>query len=306
MKISRREVLKLSAAAGAAMALGPQHILAQSNDIILKKIPSSGEGIPPIGIGTNRYGVSESEEERAPLRDTLRRFAELGGKVIDTAPVYRTSEAVLGDLISELGIRDQLFLATKTDMRGTVQGAASYQASLDRLQTEKVEVMMVHNLMNAESELAAMREWQQDGRIKYIGMTTSQARQFEDMEKLMLAQEMDIVQLNYSIDDREAANRLLPLAADRGIAVMVNLPFGRGNLFEKAGDSALPDYAAEFDCHTWGQFFLKYIVSHPAITVAIPGTRKVSHVEDNFGAAMGRLPDADLRKRMEETFDAMG
>lgn len=305
MRITRREVLKAGAAAGAAMALGPQNILAQSSDIILKKIPSSGEGIPPVGIGTNRYGVSDSEEERAPLRATLQRFVELGGKVIDTAPVYRTSESVLGDLISELGIRDQLFLATKTDMRGSVQGADSYQASLDRLQMDKVEVMMVHNLMNATSELAAMRDWQQDGRIKYIGMTTSRAQQFEDMEKLMKAEEMDFVQLNYSIDDREAAKRLLPLAAERGMAVMVNLPFGRGNLFEKAGDSALPDYAAEFDCHSWGQFFLKYIVSHPSVTVAIPGTRKVHHIEDNFGAAMGRLPGADLRKRMEETFDAM-
>ena len=305
MKISRRDVLKVSAAAGAAAALGPRYILAQSGRVILKAIPSSGEGIPPVGIGTNRYGVGESEDERAPLRDTIKRFVELGGRVIDTAPVYRTSEAVLGDLISGLGIRDSLFLATKTDMRGSVQGADSYQASLNNLKTDRLDVVMVHNLVNAGSELASLREWQQDGRIKYVGITTSQARQFEDMEKLMTSEKLDFVQLNYSIDDREAANRLLPLAADRGIAVMVNLPFGRGNLFEKTSGIELPDYAAEFDCHSWGQFFLKYIVSHPSVTVAIPGTRKVSHVEDNFGAAMGGLPDAGLRSRMEQTFDAM-
>jgi len=303
MKVTRRDILKLSAAAGAVMAIGPQRLFAQSKTLILKKIPSSGEGIPPIGIGTNRYGVGTSEEERAPLRATLKKFQQLGGRLIDTAPMYGNSEAVLGDLISELGIRNRLFLATKTDMRGMVHGSASYQASLDRLKTDKVELMQVHNLVNPASELAAMREWQQEGKIKYIGITTSQARQFGDMEKLMSAEKLDFVQLNYSLDDREADKRLLPLAADRGIAVLVNLPFGRGSLFRKTSNQALPDWAAEFDCDSWGQFFLKYIVSHPAVTCAIPGTRKEEHVNDNFAAAMGRLPDADLRKRQEQFFD---
>lgn len=305
MKITRREILKLSAATGAAMSLGPQYLFAQSKPLILKKIPSSGEGIPPIGIGTNRYGVGTSEDERAPLRATLKKFAELGGRLIDTAPVYRTSEAVLGDLISELGIRDNLFLATKTDMRGNTAGSDSYQASMDRLKMDKIEVMMVHNLVNAKSEFAAMREWQKDGRIKYIGITTSRANQFADMEKLMSSESMDFVQLNYSLGDREAEKRLLPLAADKGIAVMVNVPFGRGRLFGKTGDKPLPDWAAEFDCESWGQFFLKYIVSHPAVTAAIPGTRKEHHVVDNFGAALGKLPDADLRKRQEQFFDSL-
>ncbi|OGT83302.1 MAG: hypothetical protein A3G96_06070 [Gammaproteobacteria bacterium RIFCSPLOWO2_12_FULL_52_10] len=302
MKISRREILKLGAAAGAAMTLGTPELFAQAQPLILKKIPTSGEGIPPIGIGTNRYGVGMTETERAPLRATLKKFAELGGKLIDTAPAYGSSEAVLGDLIAELGIRDQLFLATKTDMRGSLTGSASYQASLGRLQTDKVEVMQVHNLLNATSELAAMREWQQSGKIKYIGITTSQANQFADMEKLMSSEQMDFVQLNYSLDDREAEQRLLPLALDRGIAVIVNLPFGRGSLFQKTGAKPLPDWAAEFDCASWGQFFLKYIVSHPAITCAIPGTRAEHHAIDNFGAALGRLPDADLRKRQEAYF----
>lgn len=302
MQISRREILKLGAAAGAAMTLGTPELFAQAQPLILKKIPASGEGIPPIGIGTNRFGVGAAETERAPLRATLKKFAELGGKLIDTAPAYGSSEAVLGDLIAELGIRDQLFLATKTDMRGMVKGSASFQASLERLKTDKVEVMQVHNLVNAASELAAMREWQQDGRIKYIGITTSQAGQFADTEKLMSSEQMDFVQLNYSLDDREAEKRLLPLALDRGIAVIVNLPFGRGSLFAKAGANPLPEWAAEFDCASWGQFFLKYIVSHPAITCAIPGTRAEHHAIDNFGAALGRLPDADLRKRQEEYF----
>jgi aryl-alcohol dehydrogenase-like predicted oxidoreductase len=305
MKISRRELLKLSATAGAAMTLSPQSLFAQSRPLILKQIPSSGEGIPPIGIGTNRYGVGATEAERAPLRATLKKFAELGGKLIDTAPVYGTSETVLGDLIAELGVRDQLFLATKSDMRGSVSGAASYQASLDRLKTDKVELMQVHNMVNAASELAVMREWQQAGKIKYIGVTTSSVNQFADLEKLMASEKLDFVQLNYSLDDREAEKKLLPLALDQGIAVIVNLPFGRGSLFRKTGDKPLPDWAAEFDCETWGQFFLKYIVSHPAITCAIPGTRAEHHAVDNFGAALGRLPDAGLRKRQKAFFDSM-
>ena len=301
MKIDRRNILKLGVAA-TALKLLPVPLFAQSQSLILKKIPSSGEMIPPVGIGTNRYGVGTTEAERAPLRATLKKFAELGGKLIDTAPAYGSSEAVLGDLIQELGIRERLFLATKTDMRGAVTGAASFQSSLDRLKSGKIELMQVHNLLNAASELAAMREWQQAGKIKYIGITTSQAQQFDDMERLMKGETMDFVQLNYSLEDREAEKRLLPLARDRGIAVIVNLPFGRGRLFAKAGSKPLPDWAAEFDCASWSQFFLKYIVSHPAITCAIPGTRAEQHAVDNFGAALGKLPDAAMRKRQETYF----
>ena len=305
MKITRRDILKLGAVAGAAVTLGPQQLFAQSKALILKKIPSSSEAIPPIGIGTNRYGVGTSEYERAPLRATLKKFQELGGKLIDTAPMYGSSEAVLGDLISELGIRKQLFLATKTDMFGRLHGGDSYQQSLDRLKTDKVDLMQVHNLANTANELAAMREWQQAGKIKYIGVTTSQARQFADMEKVMNAEKLDFVQLNYSLDDREAAERLLPLALDRGMAVLVNLPFGRGRLFKMTANQQLPGWAADFDCESWGQFFLKYIISHPAVTCAIPGTRKVKHAIDNFGAAMGRLPDAAQRKQQEQFFDSL-
>ena len=305
MKVRRRDILKLGVAAAAAMTPGLQSVFAGTRPSILKKIPSSGEMIPPVGIGTNRYGVGASPQDRAPLRATLKKFVELGGSLIDTAPVYGNSEEVLGDLIAEEGIRDQLFLATKTDMRGRVTGADSYQESLDRLQTDRVELMQVHNLLNAEQELAAMREWKQAGQIKYIGITTSRSTQFAEMERFMSTEPMDFVQLNYSLDDRTAAERLLPLAADRGIAVMVNLPFGRGSLFSKSSNRPLPEWAAEIDCASWGQFFLKYIISHPAITCAIPGTRKEHHVIDNLGAASGRLPDKGLRKRQEQFFDTL-
>jgi aryl-alcohol dehydrogenase-like predicted oxidoreductase len=273
----------------------------------LKTIPSSGERIPPIGIGTNRYGVGQSQEERRPLRETMARFVELGGKVMDTASIYGTSEVVIGDLAAELGIRDRLFLATKTDIRGQVRGETGLQNAMQRLRTDVIDVMLVHNLVNAETEIPVMREWQRQGRIRYIGASISTHDQFEQMEQFMRGNDVQVVQFNYSLGDRLAAERLLPLAADRGIGVMINIPFGggRSSLFDAVEGRELPEWAAEFDCASWGQFFLKYIISHPAVTVAIPGMRQVRHVDDNFGAALGRLPDAQQRRRQEEFFDSL-
>jgi len=307
MTITRRQALEAGAALGAVAAFGSGTAAAQSGQLIQKRIPKSGEMLPPIGIGTNRYGVGTSEEERAPLRDTMARFVELGGKVMDTAMVYGTSEAVIGDLSLELGIRDKLFLATKTDIRGQLRGEAGLQQAFTRLKADTIDAMLVHNLVNAETELPVMREWQQQGKFKYIGASISTHDQFDQMERFMRDNDVEIVQFNYSIGDRLAAERLLPTVTDRGIAVMINVPFGGGrdSVFDVVEGKELPDFAAEFDAATWGQFFLKYIVSHPAVTVAIPGTRRVEHVNDNFGAAFGRLPDAELRRRQEEYFDSL-
>ncbi len=305
MPISRRGALK--AGAGAAVALSTPSVFAQSGSMVLKTIPSSGEMIPPVGIGTNRYGVGESEEERAPLRATMARFVELGGAVMDTAAVYGTSEVVIGDIAAELGIRDDLFLATKTDIRGQVRGEEGLQNATERLRTDVLDVMLVHNFTNAATELPVMREWQQAGRIRYIGASTSTADQHEQMEQLMLNEDVQIVQFNYSLGDRAAADRLLPLAADQGIGVMINVPFGggRNSLFDVVEGHELPEWAAEFDCRSWAQFFLKYIIAHPAVTCAIPGTTQVRHVEDNVGAMMGRLPDDAERRRQEQLFDSL-
>ena len=305
MKMTRRALIELGAGAGVAASLSTEALLAQDGALVQKTIPKTGEQIPPIGIGTNRYGVGASEEERAPLKATLKLFAELGGKVIDTAAVYGTSETVIGDLVRELSIRDRLFFATKTDLRGQMSGAAGLQQRLERMQTETMDLMQVHNLVDVASELALMREWKAEGRIRYIGATVSTENQYADMARVMETEDMDFVQFNYSLDDRGAEERLLPLALDRGLAVLVNLPFGRGDLFEKVEGRALPDWAAEIDCASWGQFFLKYIISHPAVTAAIPGTRQERHVIDNLGAARGRLPDATLRRRQEELFDSL-
>jgi aryl-alcohol dehydrogenase-like predicted oxidoreductase len=305
MAITRRTVLEIGAGTGAAAALGVGPLMAQDGPLVMKTIPKSGEQIPPIGIGTNRYGVGASEEERAPLRATLKLFAELGGKIIDTAAVYGTAESVIGDLVTELGIRNDLFFATKTDLRGQTSGAAGLQQRLDRMRTQTMDLMQVHNLVDVANELAIMREWKQEGRIRYIGATISTANQHDAMARVMETEEMDFVQFNYSLDDRSAAARLLPLAADRGLAVLLNLPFGRGDLFDKVEGLELPDWAADFGSTSWGQFFLKYIISHPAVTAAIPGTRQERHVIDNLGAARGRLPDADFRRRQEQFFDAL-
>jgi aryl-alcohol dehydrogenase-like predicted oxidoreductase len=307
MPIERRDLLKAGIATGIAAALEARVGLAQGRELNLKRIPASGEMIPPIGIGTNRYGVGQSEDERAPLRATMARFVELGGKVMDTASIYGTSEVVIGDIAEQLGIRDDLFLATKTDIRGQVRGATGLENAMRRLKTE-IDVMLVHNLVNAATEVPVMREWQQEGRIRYIGASISTPDQFDQMERFMRDNDVQVVQFNYSLGDRLAAERLLPTAADRGIAVMINVPFGgggRSSLFDVVEGRDLPDWAAEIDCTSWSQFFLKYIVSHPAVTCAIPGTRRVEYVDDNFGAALGRMPDAAFRRRQEQFFDGI-
>jgi aryl-alcohol dehydrogenase-like predicted oxidoreductase len=305
--MTRRQALEAGAALGAMAAFGAGSATAQSGQLIQKRIPKSGEMLPPIGIGTNQYGVGTSEEERAPLRDTMARFVEMGGKVMDTAMIYGTSEAVIGDLAEGLNIRDKLFLATKTDIRGQNVGAAGLQQALTRLKTDMIDAMLVHNLVAVESALPLMRDWQQEGKFRYIGASISTPNQFEQMEQFMRSNDVEIVQFNYSLGDRLAAERLLPTAADRGIAVMINVPFGggRNSILDVLEGKELPDFAAEFDATTWPQFCLKYIISHPAVTVAIPGTRRPHYVPDNFGASFGRLPDASLRRRQEEFFDSV-
>jgi aryl-alcohol dehydrogenase-like predicted oxidoreductase len=306
MRLSRREFTKAGLSAGVVLAVGGQDVLAKPADLIRKAVPSSGEMIPVIGLGTNRYGVDVSEAARAPLRAALKRFHELGGTLIDTAPMYRSSELVLGDLMSELGIREELFVATKVDRTGGRDDSdAQMIDSTVKLQTKTFDLMQVHNLRGWKESLPLMREWKQEGRIRYIGITTSRGSQYEDFEKVMRQEELDFIQVNYSLEQRESAERLLPLAADKGIGVILNRAFGGGRIFDKVGDQPLPDWAREFDCTSWAQFLLKYAVSHPAATVAIPGMTKAHHVDDNIGAARGRLPTAEERKLQEDFYDSL-
>jgi len=302
--INRRELIKTGLALGAAIVVPHGSLRAQSQGLIQKKIPSSGESVPVIGIGTaRRYSAGPGTPERAELKAVVREFAAAGGRVVDTAPSYGAAETVVGDLVSELGVRESLFIATKVRARDRQSVMEQIENSFRRLKTQRIDCIQVHNLVNTAATLAILREVKQAGRIRYVGMTTSFEGQHAEFADTMAREQLDFIQINYAIDDRAAAHRILPLAAERAIAVLVNLPLGRGRLFREVQNRPLPAWAAEFDCHSWAQFFLKYIVSHPAVTCAIPGTARTKYVADNLGAARGALPDAAMRKRMEAFID---
>jgi aryl-alcohol dehydrogenase-like predicted oxidoreductase len=308
MQISRRHFLKTSAGIGATMLLPQNLATAQSEPLLQKKIPSSGEMIPIIGLGTaRRYEEVKTEAEKIPLRETILKFKEVGLKVIDSSPSYGTAEAVVGEIVDGLKIRDSLFLATKVSLReiGREQGIAQIEQSFKKLRTNKIDLIAVHNLRDTQVQLRTLREMKQAGRIRYVGITTSFDNQYGEFERTMKNETLDFIQVDYALDNRDAGERIIPLAADRGMAVMINLPFGRGRLFNAVQGKKLPQWASEFDCASWAQFFLKYIVSHPAITCAVPGMAKAEYVTDNVGAARGRLPDAAMRRHMEQFIDAI-
>jgi aryl-alcohol dehydrogenase-like predicted oxidoreductase len=306
MMFSRRDVMAGLAGAGAASLL-PADLLAQTSaPLIQRKIPSSGETLPPIGLGTaRRYEAVKSAAELAPLRDTVRQFKLSGGTVIDSSPTYGTAEQVIGDLADELKIRDSLFLATKVSIAGREAGVQQIEQSFKRYKTSKIDLIAVHNLRDTDIHLKTLRDLKQAGRIRYVGITTSFENQYADFEAVVKRETLDFIQIDYALDNRNAHDRIIPLAADRGMAVMINLPFGRGRLFSAVQGKPLPDWAAEFDCKTWPQFFLKYIVGNEAVTCAVPGMAKIEYVDDNLAAARGRLPDAAMRKRMEAFIDGV-
>jgi diketogulonate reductase-like aldo/keto reductase len=275
--------------------------------LITKTIPGSGEKLPVIGIGTNNYNVS-APDEIAARRAVLERMPQLGGAVVDTAPLYGSSESVIGDLVVSLGNRQHLFLATKVLASDASAGRASLEESLRRLRTTRVDLMQVHNLVGVEVMLPVLQEWKQAGKVRYVGITTSNPAEHPRMLDYMRRYPLDFIQVDYSIGNRVAGEQVLPLAQERHMAVIANVPFGgrRGAnaVFAQVAGRKLPDWAAEIDVATWGQFFLKYVVSHPAITCAVPGTTQLGHLEDNQHAARGRLPDAAMRQRMEQLWDA--
>jgi aryl-alcohol dehydrogenase-like predicted oxidoreductase len=314
-RLSRRELVQFGALAGAASLIGPvfsaraEEAAATSAraGAITRAIPSSGEKLPVIGLGTNNYSPT-TPEERAARREVLERMPELGGTVVDTAPGYRQSETVLGELMAEIGNRQRFFLATKvTAPEGDAKrGAAMIEESFRRLRTDRFDLMQVHNLDGVDVMMPALLEGKKAGRFRYIGITTSNTEAHGRMAEYMRAHPLDFIQVDYSIDNRAAAERVLPLAQERRIAVLVNMPLGGrrdGNLLRRLGDKPLPPWAAEIDATSWAQALLKYVVSHPAVTCAIPGTTKLTHLTDNQAAGRGRLPDAALRKRMEQWWE---
>ena len=289
-----------------AAALGSMRLSgAASSDVAKRAIPSTGEEIPIIGLGTNRYGVGGSEAERAPLRESLERFRAWGGGMIDTAPMYRTSESVLGDLIDQVGMRKDVFLATKVDKNSAESARTQMLSSLEKLKSGTVDLMQIHNLRGWQTSLPLLNEWKEAGRVRYTGITTSRSSQYDELEKILSEHDFDFVQLNYSLEQRESAERLMPLAADRGIGVIINRAFGGGRLFRAVATKEIPEWAKEFGCESWAQFLLKYALSHPAATVAIPGMTKARHVDDNFAAATTRMPTTEERKLQETFFDEL-
>ena len=305
MTITRREFTQGLVGASAVTLLQGVDANAKT-PLRMKAIPRTGERIPVVGIGTNRYGVGNDDELRAPLKAALKAFHASGGRVIDTAPGYRTSEIVLGEITSELGIVDDLFMATKVDVEGKSAAADRMQRSFERLDRPVMDLMQVHNFTGWQEALAVMSDWRDEGKIRYIGVTTSRERQYDVMETVMKSHELDFIQINYSlVNQRTAADRLLPLAADRGIAVLINRPFGGGRVFNTLAKATMPEWAGNFGASSWGQFLLKYVLSHPAVTCAIPGMTKERHVLDNLGAALGRLPSTKERRQMETFFDGI-
>ena len=305
MTISRRKMLTISAGAGAGLLLNELPAFAQQQPQLMRAIPSSGEMIPAVGLGSARtFNAGPPSPEWVPLGDVVRLFHEMGGRFFDTAPSYGTSEQVAGQIAQEIGIHNDLFFATKISTRGGLDvGIAQQEESFRDWGREVIDLNQVHNLQDTAIHLRTIRQAKEEGRTRYVGVTTSFGRQYEQMEQVLRSEELDFFQVNYSLGEREAADRLLPLAQDRGIGVIVNELFNVGRLFGAVSGRELPDWAAEFDCRSWGQFFLKYILSHPAVTVIIPATGDPEHLVDNMGAGIGRLPDERTRRRMEEMFD---
>jgi diketogulonate reductase-like aldo/keto reductase len=293
--LSRRKWLQLVS----ALSLGAASGVTAAATPVRRAIPRGGEPLPVIGLGTwQTFDVGASASERAGLKDVLREFVALGGKVVDSSPMYGESERVVGDLTAELGLRDKLFLATKVWTGGRDAGIQQMQESFKLLRAERLDLLQVHNLLDWRTHIATLRKWKEQGKVRYIGVTHYTEGAYDDLERVLKSEELDFVQLNYSIAERDAEKRLLPLAAERRIGVIVNRPFAKAALFSKVRGKELPPWAAEIGCATWAQFFLKFVVSHPAVTCAIPATSKVKHLRDNMQAGVGFLPDQTMRERM--------
>jgi diketogulonate reductase-like aldo/keto reductase len=291
--------------AGVALAASPALTFAEETAMLTRPIPSSGEQLPVIGLGTyNVFDVESSEAELAPRRAIVNLMIEKGARLIDSSPMYNRAEKVVGDIVSQDALRDKLFLATKVWTNGKASGERQMQASADLIQAGVIDLMQVHNLQDLDVQMQTIREWQQQDRIRYNGITDYRASALGELEAAMRKHRPQFIQINYSMGETEAERRVLPLATELGIAVLVNRPFMAGSLFRAVRGRSLPDWAAPFAA-SWGQFFLKFIVSHTAITAAIPATSNVQHMTDNLGAGFGEVPDSAMRLKMADFFASL-
>lgn len=306
MNPPRRRVLQLIAGGAVLTAMNKKKAIAQSSAFLTRPIPRSGEMLPTVGVGTwQTFDVGVEAAERAELKEVLRLLVEGGGSVVDSSPMYGEAERVVGDLSTELRLREKLFFATKVWTRGRDAGIRQMESSLKLMRTRRMDLMQVHNLADVGVHAKTLRDWKEAGRIRYIGITHYHSGAHSELEQLVRSREWDFAQFNYSMAEREAEVRLLPACAEAGVAVIANRPFSMGALFPRVRGKELPTWAAEFDCSSWAQFFLKYILSHPAVTCAIPGTSRVAHLKDNLQGGIGRLPDAKMRRRMVEHLERL-
>jgi aryl-alcohol dehydrogenase-like predicted oxidoreductase len=287
----------------AGMVLAGPHALAavppNGKRMATRTIPKTGESLPVVGVGTwQTFDVGPKAPERKELVDVLRLLVKHGGSVIDSSPMYGQAERVVGDLTSDIGSRDRFFFATKVWTSGREAGIRQMEQSFRLMRTERMDLMQVHNLLDVQTHLATMREWQAAGRIRYLGITHYHAGAYRELERLARTKQFDFAQFNLSMAERDAEERLLAACAESGVAVIANRPFAEASLFGRVRGKPLPAWAVEIDCTSWAQFFLKWILGHPEVTCVIPGTRRVEHLEDNVQAGSGRLPDAGMRKRM--------
>lgn len=306
--ITRREYLKLMAASGLTLALNPKLALAQDGQrqLITREIPGTGEHLPVVGLGSSAsFSRLAGQGDVAGLREVLEAFVKHGGSVFDTAPSYGKAEQMAAGIARDSGLADKLFWATKVNVAGRGGGSAKPAAaraqieqSFEWLGKPAMDLIQVHNLGDVPTQLSLLKEYRETGRLRYIGVTTTFAGQYEELERIMRAEDLDFIGVDYAIDHRVMEERIFPLAQERGIGVLAYQPFGRSRLWQKVEGHALPDWVAEYDIATWGQFFLKFVIAHPAVTAATPATSRVRHVVDNLGAATGRLPDAEARRRM--------
>jgi aryl-alcohol dehydrogenase-like predicted oxidoreductase len=294
---SRRSVLAAGLAVSASWLVGR----AQSQtpeSVMTRPIPHSGEQLPIVGLGTAVSFPSANESQRTGLKDVIDALVAGGGKLIDTASVYGNAESVIGDIVRASNARNKIFIATKIEVRSAKASADEFQRSLQRLRTEKVDLLQLHNVSRASQSLSQLREWKTAGRCRYVGITSTYSGDYNAMEAIIRREKPDFVQVDYSMDNRAAEKRILPAAADAGAAVLTATPFGRTSLFRAVKGKTLPDWAEDFDAGTWAQFFLKFLLGNKQVTAVIPGTGNADHMIDNLGAARGRLPDAQQRERM--------
>lgn len=306
MTLSRRQFIQGIGLLSAGIVLMPKNIFGENRQSITRAVPSTGERIPVIGMGTSRtFNVGNDPADRAQLRQVLQIFFDNGGALIDSSPMYGSSEMVVGDLLKSIHNKKNLFAATKVWIDGKQDGIDQMQESMRLMGVAIMDLMQIHNLRDWKTHLPTLRQWKQEGKIRYIGITTSHGRSHAELMQIMRVEDLDFVQFTYNIDDRTVEDSLLAMAADRGMATLINRPFQRGDLFRKVKGKALPEWAKEFDCKSWGQFFLKFVVSHPAVTCVIPATSKAHHMADNMGANFGKLPSPSMRKRMLQYFASL-